>query len=162
MNNSALNVAVPSVLLWMTRAGDVYTRQIYYLIEKTKFGYELKACGYNRDAARYAGINETRSIVLSMVIAGALSGLGGACPVSYTHLDVYKRQAVALGKRHGPAAANDCAAAGQAKQGMEALAVRAQRRAARYVQQAVSYTPLAVYKRQLLYITRREKKVIKF
>lgn len=31
---------------------------IYYLIEKTKFGYELKACGYNRDAARYAGINE--------------------------------------------------------------------------------------------------------
>ena len=45
---------------------------IYYLIEKTKFGYELKACGYNRDAARYAGINETRSIVLSMVIAGAL------------------------------------------------------------------------------------------
>ena len=52
---------------------------IYYLIEKTKFGYELKACGYNRDAARYAGINETRSIVLSMVIAGALSGLGGAC-----------------------------------------------------------------------------------
>ncbi|MFQ9681112.1 MAG: ABC transporter permease [Ruthenibacterium lactatiformans] len=48
---------------------------IYYLIEKTKFGYELKACGYNRDAARYAGINETRSIVLSMVMRRAL-GLG--------------------------------------------------------------------------------------
>lgn len=52
---------------------------IYYLIEKTKFGYELKACGYNRDAAKYAGINEKRSIVYSMVIAGALAGLGGAC-----------------------------------------------------------------------------------
>lgn len=52
---------------------------VYYLIEKTKFGYELKACGLNRDAARYAGINEKRSIVLSMVIAGALAGLGGAC-----------------------------------------------------------------------------------
>ncbi len=52
---------------------------VYFLIEKTKFGYELKACGLNRDAAKYAGINEKRSIVLSMVIAGALAGLGGAC-----------------------------------------------------------------------------------
>ena len=52
---------------------------VYYVLEKTSFGYELKACGYNRDAAKYAGINETRSIILSMVIAGALSGLGGAC-----------------------------------------------------------------------------------
>ncbi|MEG2843116.1 MAG: hypothetical protein RR900_06480, partial [Ruthenibacterium sp.] len=50
-----------------------------FLIEKTKFGYELKACGYNRRAAKYAGINEKRSIILSMVIAGALAGLGGAC-----------------------------------------------------------------------------------
>lgn len=52
---------------------------IYFLIEKTKFGYELKACGYNRDAAKYAGINEKRSIILSMVIAGSLCALGGAC-----------------------------------------------------------------------------------
>lgn len=52
---------------------------VYYVIEKTKFGYELKACGYSRDAARYAGINEKRGIIWSMVIAGALSGLGGAC-----------------------------------------------------------------------------------
>jgi simple sugar transport system permease protein len=52
---------------------------IYFLLNKTKFGYELKACGYNRDAAKYAGINEKRSIVLSMAIAGALSGLAGAC-----------------------------------------------------------------------------------
>ncbi len=52
---------------------------VYFLIEKTKFGYELKACGLNRDAAKYAGINEKRSIVLSMVISGALAGLGGAC-----------------------------------------------------------------------------------
>ncbi len=52
---------------------------VYYVIEKTKFGYELKACGYSRDAARYAGINEKRGIIWSMVIAGALAGLGGAC-----------------------------------------------------------------------------------
>lgn len=51
---------------------------IYITLQRTVFGYELKACGFNRDAARYAGINEHRSIVLSMVIAGALAGLGGA------------------------------------------------------------------------------------
>ncbi|MBR5486293.1 MAG: ABC transporter permease [Oscillospiraceae bacterium] len=51
---------------------------VYIILEKTTFGFELKACGYNREASRYAGINEKRSIVLSMMIAGALSGLGGA------------------------------------------------------------------------------------
>lgn len=51
---------------------------IYILLEKTTFGFELKACGLNKDASRYAGINEKRSIVLSMVIAGGLAGLGGA------------------------------------------------------------------------------------
>jgi simple sugar transport system permease protein len=50
---------------------------IYIILNKTTFGYELKACGFNRDASRYAGINEKKSIVLSMVIAGALAGLGG-------------------------------------------------------------------------------------
>ncbi|MDR1838611.1 MAG: ABC transporter permease [Treponema sp.] len=51
---------------------------IFLILEKTSFGYELKACGFNREAARYAGINEKQSIILSMSIAGALSGLGGA------------------------------------------------------------------------------------
>jgi len=51
---------------------------MYFILEKTSFGYELKACGFNREAARYAGINEKRSIVFSMVIAGALAGIGGA------------------------------------------------------------------------------------
>lgn len=51
---------------------------IYIVIEKTRFGYELKACGFNRSAAKYAGISENRSIVFSMMIAGALAGLGGA------------------------------------------------------------------------------------
>ncbi|MBQ9988518.1 MAG: ABC transporter permease [Clostridia bacterium] len=50
---------------------------IYILLNKTKFGYELKACGANRFASRYAGINEKRTIVLSMVISGMLAGLGG-------------------------------------------------------------------------------------
>ncbi len=51
---------------------------VYFVIEKTTFGYELKAVGHNRDAARYAGINEKRSIILSMFIAGGLAGLSGA------------------------------------------------------------------------------------
>lgn len=51
---------------------------IYVIIEKTTFGYELKAVGYNRDAARYAGINEKRSIIMSMFIAGGLAGMAGA------------------------------------------------------------------------------------
>ena len=49
----------------------------YIILSKTTFGFELKACGLNKDASRYAGINEKRNIVLSMVIAGALAGLGG-------------------------------------------------------------------------------------
>ena len=51
---------------------------IYIVLEKTTFGYELKACGLNKDAALYAGINAKRNIVLSMTISGALAGLAGA------------------------------------------------------------------------------------
>ncbi|WP_330389684.1 ABC transporter permease [Cellulosilyticum sp. I15G10I2] len=51
---------------------------IYILIEKTTFGYELKACGQNPHASKYAGINAKRNIVLAMSIAGALAGIGGA------------------------------------------------------------------------------------
>ena len=50
---------------------------IYIVLNKTTFGYELKACGLNRNASIYAGINARRNIVLSMTIAGALAGIGG-------------------------------------------------------------------------------------
>jgi len=49
----------------------------WIILSKTTFGYELKACGYNRNASIYAGINAKRNIVLSMVIAGAFAGMGG-------------------------------------------------------------------------------------
>lgn len=65
---------------------------IYIVLQKTTFGYELKACGLNKDASRYAGINENRAIILSMVIAGALSGIAGAlmylAPASGLHIHV--------------------------------------------------------------------------
>ena len=51
---------------------------MYILMNKTTLGYELKACGANRHAARYAGISDKRNIVLSMAIAGALSGAAAA------------------------------------------------------------------------------------
>ena len=51
---------------------------MYILMNKTTLGYELKSCGANRHAARYAGISDKRNIVLSMAIAGALSGAAAA------------------------------------------------------------------------------------
>ena len=51
---------------------------MYILMTKTTLGYQLKACGSNRHAARYAGIKDKRNIVLSMAIAGALSAGGAA------------------------------------------------------------------------------------
>ncbi len=51
---------------------------IYIIMNKTVFGYELKACGANKDAARYAGLSEKRNIVISIAIAGALAGMGAA------------------------------------------------------------------------------------
>ena len=51
---------------------------VYILMNKTTLGYQLKACGSNRHAARYAGINDKRNIVLSMAIAGALAAGGAA------------------------------------------------------------------------------------
>ena len=51
---------------------------MYILMNKTTLGYELKACGANRHAARYAGIRDKRNIVLSMSIAGALAASGAA------------------------------------------------------------------------------------
>lgn len=51
---------------------------VYILLNKTTLGYELKACGSNRHAARYAGINDKRNIVLSMTIAGALAAAGAS------------------------------------------------------------------------------------
>ena len=50
----------------------------FIVMSKTKFGFELKACGANKHAAKYAGMNEKKNIVLSMVIAGGLAAVGGS------------------------------------------------------------------------------------
>lgn len=51
---------------------------LYIVLEKTTFGYELKATGYNKHAAEYAGMKGKTNIILTMIIAGGLAGLGGA------------------------------------------------------------------------------------
>ena len=48
-----------------------------FLLDRTRLGFELKVVGLNRRAAKYAGINVGRSMVLSMLISGALAGLAG-------------------------------------------------------------------------------------
>ncbi len=69
MNSNYINIGIfiavlVAIIMWV-------------VLQKTVLGYELKACGYNRHASQYAGINAKRNIVLSMVISGALAGLGG-------------------------------------------------------------------------------------
>jgi simple sugar transport system permease protein len=51
---------------------------MWFLLEKTTKGYELRAVGFNHDASHYAGMNVNRNIILSMVISGAFAGIAGA------------------------------------------------------------------------------------
>ena len=69
-NDRYVTIAIPmaiiiAVLVWL-------------LLSKTKLGYELKATGLNKNAAKYAGMKEKSNIILTMAIAGALAGLGAA------------------------------------------------------------------------------------
>lgn len=51
---------------------------IHILLEKTRLGYELKATGNNKNAAKYCGMAERRNLILTLAIGGALAGLGAA------------------------------------------------------------------------------------
>ncbi|MPM23348.1 hypothetical protein SDC9_69819 [bioreactor metagenome] len=69
-NNQYVTIAIPlSVLVAIA---------VWIVLGKTKFGYELRATGCNKDAARYCGMNEKRNIILTLVIGGALAGFGAA------------------------------------------------------------------------------------
>ena len=63
--NLGLLVAVAAVIV------------IWFILNKTVLGYELKAVGFNKSAAEYAGMSVNRNVVFSMMIAGCLSGLAG-------------------------------------------------------------------------------------
>ena len=69
-NNGNVTIAIPlSILIAIV---------IMIILDKTKLGYELRATGNNKNAAKYAGMAEKRNIILTLVIAGALAALGGA------------------------------------------------------------------------------------
>ena len=51
---------------------------VWVVLEKTRFGYELRATGNNRNAAKYCGMAEKRNIILTLAISGALAGLGAS------------------------------------------------------------------------------------
>ena len=63
---------------WGILVAIAVTVLVWFIIEKTTLGYELKAVGSNKFAAEYGGINVTRSILTALAISGALAGLGGA------------------------------------------------------------------------------------
>lgn len=69
-NNRNVTIAIPlSIIIAIV---------VWIVLEKTKFGYELKATGYNKEAARYAGMHEKKNIIITLAIGGALAGLGAA------------------------------------------------------------------------------------
>ncbi len=69
-NNQYVTLAIPlSVIIAIV---------ILILLDKTKFGYELRATGNNKNAAKYAGMAEKRNIILTLMIAGSIAALGGA------------------------------------------------------------------------------------
>ena len=69
-NNEFVTIGLPlSILMAIT---------VWVILGKTKFGYELKATGMNKNAAKYCGMKEKRNIILTMMISGGLAGMGAA------------------------------------------------------------------------------------
>lgn len=77
INGGIIIAVLAAVILWV-------------ILNKTVFGYELKACGFNRSASRYAGMNDRKKIVSSMAIAGAMAGLGGALMILAGASNIYE------------------------------------------------------------------------
>ena len=69
-NNKYVGIAIPLAV--------IFAILVWVVLEKTKFGYELKATGYNKNAAKYCGMAEKRNIIVSLAISGALAGLAGS------------------------------------------------------------------------------------
>ena len=67
-NEKSVTVAIPLAVIMAI--------VVWVVLHKTRFGYELKATGNNHHAAKYAGMKENRNIILTMLIAGALAGMG--------------------------------------------------------------------------------------
>ena len=69
-NNQYVTIAIPLAI--------IIAFAVWIVLDKTRFGYELKATGNNKNAAKYCGMAEKRNIILTLIIGGALAGLGAA------------------------------------------------------------------------------------
>ena len=69
-DNQYVTIAIPLAVLVAVA--------IWVLLEKTRLGYELKATGCNKFAAKYCGMRENKNLILTMAIAGGLAGMGAA------------------------------------------------------------------------------------
>ncbi len=69
-NNKYFTIAIPLAV--------VLAVVVWVVLEKTRFGYELKATGLNKNAAKYCGMAERRNTILTLLISGALAALGAA------------------------------------------------------------------------------------
>lgn len=67
-----------NVANWGIFVAIILTVLVWFIIEKTTLGYQLKAVGFNKNAAEYGGISSNRSIFTALAISGMLAGLGGA------------------------------------------------------------------------------------
>ncbi len=69
-NNQYVTLAIPLAI--------IMAFVVWVVLDKTRFGYELKATGNNKNAAKYCGMAEKRNIIVTLIIGGALAGLGAA------------------------------------------------------------------------------------
>ena len=69
-NNKYVGIAIPLAVL--------FAIIVWIVMEKTKFGYELRATGANKNAAKYAGMAEKRNTIISLAISGALAGIAAS------------------------------------------------------------------------------------
>ncbi|RME82155.1 MAG: ABC transporter permease [Caldilineae bacterium] len=70
---------------------------VYIFLWRTTIGYRIRAVGLNPHAARYAGINVRRTMVLSMTLSGAFAGLAGAVEILGLHHRMFEPTAVSAG-----------------------------------------------------------------
>ena len=65
--------------------GIILALLLFYILFKTFVGYEVRAVGFNRDAARCGGISVEKTITMTMLISSAFAGIGGALELANIH-----------------------------------------------------------------------------